>query len=185
MGNLFYVIGASGVGKDSVMNYARSTINGSFPVIFAHRYITRPAKEGNENHVQISRKEFHARQQGGLFALHWDSHDQHYGIGVEINSWLEKGFHVVVNGSRGYLPEAQKKYPQLKVVLIEADPETIRQRLESRGRENSVQIQKRIDRNGTITPEWENTGMTFRIQNDGLLEEAGDQLISLIRHGSQ
>src|SRR4051812_46339588 len=104
MSQLFYIIGASGVGKESLINYARTTINGSLPILFAHRYITRPAQAGNENHIALSTEEFQSRLAGNLFALHWESHGQSYGIGVEINTWLEKGFHVVVNGSRQYLP---------------------------------------------------------------------------------
>ncbi len=62
MAQLFYIIGASGVGKDSLMNYARQRINGSLPIVFAHRYITRAAKEGNENHVYVSPEEFRSRK---------------------------------------------------------------------------------------------------------------------------
>ena len=111
MSTLFYVIGASGAGKDTLMNYARSTINGAEPVIFANRYITRPPFTGNENHIHLSREEFEARINANLFALYWESHEQYYGIGTEINGWMECGFNVVVNGSRQYLPVAQQRYP--------------------------------------------------------------------------
>ena len=37
MPQLFYIVGASGVGKDSLMEYARLRINASMPVLFAHR----------------------------------------------------------------------------------------------------------------------------------------------------
>lgn len=183
MGHLFYIMGASGAGKDSLMNYARTRINGAVPIIFAHRYITRNADSGNENHIYISPEEFQSRVGGGLFAFHWKSHGQCYGIGKEINGWMESGFHVIVNGSRQYLPEARKKYGDLKVILVEASPDTIRKRLESRGREGVAAIEKRIARNREIGPGWENTGDMLKIQNDGLLEEAGDELIRAISTG--
>ena len=55
MGTLFYVVGASGAGKDSLLAYARAALGGGTPVFFAHRYITRPAEAGGENHVALSK----------------------------------------------------------------------------------------------------------------------------------
>lgn len=174
MPQLFYVVGASGVGKDSLMDYARTHINGSLPLLFAHRYITRAAKEGNENHVYISPEEFTLRRDKGLFALHWESHGLHYGIGREIDTWMDKGFSVVVNGSRQYLPVAVECYPNLVTVVIEADPEVIRRRLENRGRETAVEIQQRIQRQPAITAAAGYIG----IRNNGPLEEGGNALVA-------
>jgi len=180
MGQLFYVIGASGAGKDSLINYARKGINGSLPILFAHRYITRP-DGGNENHISLSPEEFLSRRAGSLFALDWESHGKYYGIGLEIDAWLQRGYHVVLNGSREYLPAAQKKYGDLKVILVEASPETIRRRLESRGRETSADIEERLHRNEEIAAGIPDSAGLLRIQNDGLLEEAGDELIRQLR----
>jgi len=175
MSQLFYVVGASGVGKDSLMDYARTHINGSLPLLFAHRYITRAAKEGNENHIYISPEEFILRRDNGLFALHWESHGLHYGIGKEIDTWMDKGFNVVVNGSRQYLPVAALQYPHLITVVIEADPEVIRRRLQHRGRETAMEIQQRIQRQPAITA---TAAGYIGIRNDGALEEAGNALIA-------
>jgi ribose 1,5-bisphosphokinase len=174
MPQLFYIVGASGVGKDSLMEYARLRINGSLPVLFAHRYITRPAKEGNENHVFVSPEEFRLRRDSGLFALHWISHGLYYGIGKEIDGWMENGFHVVVNGSRQYLPVAIERYPSLVTIVIEADPDIIRRRLESRGRETAVEIEKRIQHKPLSGPG------RISIHNNGPLEEGGNALIAAL-----
>lgn len=178
MSKLFYIIGASGAGKDSVMSFARNRISGSKPVIFAHRYITRlPDSSSSENHIYLSVREFKMRESEGLFAMHWESHGNYYGIGKEINYWLFRGFNVVVNGSREYLPTARKKYKQLRPILIETSPEILMQRLETRGRENREDIEKRMKRSydvGTL----DNT--VIRIYNDGPLEESGKELISLV-----
>lgn len=147
MNKLFYIIGASGAGKDSLMNYCRSELNGEPQIIFAHRYITRPVNAGAENHIYLTEEEFQSRQMLGLFALNWQSHGWHYGIGIEIDSWLEKGLIVVVNGSREYLPAALQKYPEMQPILIEADTELIKERLYTRGREDVESIAKRIARN--------------------------------------
>ncbi len=177
MSRLFYVIGASGAGKDTLMNYARTKINGLQPVIFAHRYITRPPFTGNENHVSLSGEEFKSRIKANLFALYWESHGNYYGIGNEINTWMEKGYNVVVNGSRQYLPVAQQLYPGMKVILIDASPEIINDRLSSRGREDANEIEKRIARTAEISAD---LGNCIKIQNDGTVEDAGDELIGII-----
>jgi ribose 1,5-bisphosphokinase len=176
MSQLIYIVGASGVGKDSLMHYARQQINGSIPLVFAHRYITRPVTDGSENHVAITAEEFRNRKEGGLFALEWESHGLYYGIGIEIDVWMKKGFHVVVNGSRQYLPVAKERYPDMIPIVIEADPEIIRHRLESRGREKGEEIEKRIKRQPTLEME----GL-IRISNNGLLVEGGEELTGVLR----
>jgi ribose 1,5-bisphosphokinase len=178
MSQLVYIVGASGVGKDALMAYTRRKINGGLPVIFAHRYITRPQTESSENHIAITPDEFILRRDAGLFALHWESHGLYYGIGVEIDAWMAGGFNVVVNGSRQYLPVAIKRYPQMKTIIIEADPEVIRQRLESRGREDAAEISQRLIRQPGVPQVLE--GGVVRIQNNGPLEEGGDALYSLL-----
>ena len=177
MSQLFYIIGASGAGKDTLMNYARTRINGSNQVIFAHRYITRPAFTGNENHIYLNTDEFKARINANLFAMYWESHGQYYGIGSEINNWIESGFKVIVNGSRQYLTVAKQLFPDMTVVLIDASPETISLRLASRGRENAVEIKKRIERTLEIEADLQNC---ILIRNDGAIEDAGDELIKVI-----
>lgn len=177
MSTLFYVIGASGSGKDTLMNYARQQINGSENVLFAHRYITRPPFAGNENHISLSNQEFELRRDANLFALNWGSHNKYYGIGREIDSWMQSGFNVVVNGSREYLPVARQLYPDLKVILITASSETIARRLMSRGREDAAEIQTRIARTAQINTTIDNC---IKIQNDNEVEDAGNKLVNII-----
>src|ERR1700722_10988516 len=88
---LVYVMGPSGAGKDSVLNRARALLGADAPVVFAHRYITRPAEAGGENHVALSPEEFAVRRAHGLFAFHWQAHGNEYGIGREIHAWRKAG----------------------------------------------------------------------------------------------
>jgi CheY-like chemotaxis protein len=39
---LFYIIGASGAGKDSLINYARNRINGSLPILLVIAWLAMP-----------------------------------------------------------------------------------------------------------------------------------------------
>jgi ribose 1,5-bisphosphokinase len=177
MSKLFYVMGASGAGKDTLINFARTRVNGSDKIIFAHRYITRPPFTGNENHVHLTVEEFKARIHAELFALYWESHGKYYGIGKEINAWMDGGFNVIVNGSRQYLPVAQQLYPDIVVILIDASPEVINQRLASRGREDAGEIAKRITRTAEIDTDLTNC---IKIMNDGAVEDAGEELVNII-----
>jgi|TARA_R110002074_G_scaffold114782_1_gene245446 ribose 1,5-bisphosphokinase len=178
MAKLFYIIGASGVGKDSLLGYARQHLRPEESLFFAHRYITRKAEAGNENHVALSEQEFRQRLGKGFFAMHWSSHGLNYGIGVEVNQWLKQGVNVVVNGSRAYLPQASKHYAELVPVLIQVDQAILRQRLESRGRETSEQIEARLLRaqcmGGISHP-----GLVV-IDNNADLSIAGKQLVGVL-----
>ena len=177
-GQLIYMVGASGCGKDSLIAYARQRLNRMDMVFFAHRYITRPPADGGENHIALKREEFLKRLEKGFFAMHWQNHGYHYGIGIEIDHWLSKGCRVVVNGSRSYLPNAKDRYPNLKVIWIDVSPAELKHRLEDRGRETAEQIMARLDRNrklkkaliGSIPD-------TIIIINNGALKTAGEMLV--------
>ena len=181
-GQLYYLIGPSGSGKDSLISYVRNRLNGNGSAFFAHRYITRVPDAEGENHVALSREEFLQRIEKGLFAMHWHSHGCYYGIGIEMNYWLSKGCQVLVNGSRSYLPEARRRYPALKVILIDVSTEVLKRRLEARGRETPEQIQARLERNNQINDALVIIPHTV-INNDGALDKAGEMLIqNLLRH---
>jgi len=180
MANIFYIIGASGSGKDSLIRYARENIPSELQVVFTHRYITRPANAGGENHIALNEKEFFFRQKMGCFAMNWYSHSTHYGIGIEINQWLAKGINVVMNGSRGYLEQAIKRYPELKPVLIRVDPNVLRKRLELRGRENENEIEQRL-KQAIILEKSASHPQLITIDNNDSLNIAGEQLITVIQ----
>ncbi len=176
-GRLIYVMGASGAGKDSLLREVRPRLAGC-GFVFAHRYITRLAEAGGENHVALTREEFRLRLASGFFALHWESHGNCYGVGREIDLWLAAGRHVVMNGSRAYLPTARERYPGVLPVLVAVRPETLRQRLLARGRESEEEIRGRIERAAKYAVE---DGDCLRIDNSGLLGEAARRLVEGLR----
>ncbi|WP_148717090.1 phosphonate metabolism protein/1,5-bisphosphokinase (PRPP-forming) PhnN [Chitinolyticbacter meiyuanensis] len=176
-GRLIMVVGPSGAGKDSVIGYARQALGCNRTVRFARRYITRPATAGGEDHFAMADCEFQDWLEHGRFALAWDSHGLHYGIGTEIDAWLAGGLTVVVNGSRAHLAEAQQRYPELEVVLISASPATLATRLAARGRESADEITARLAREAPLP----STLHISRIANDGALTDAGEALLRLLR----
>jgi ribose 1,5-bisphosphokinase len=170
-------MGASGVGKDSLIDYARRRLAGNRQVFFAHRYITRPADAGGENHVALTPEEFAARQTQGCFVLAWQAHGLQYGIGREINFWLGMDIHVAINGSREHYPQARALYPDLVGVLIEAPPEVLAARLARRDREQEDAIAHRLERARLLVG---GSDDLVRISNDGPLELAGERLVALL-----
>ena len=56
-GQLVYVMGASGSGKDSLLQALRPRLRG-VPVAFARRYITRPLSAKGERHIAVSPERF-------------------------------------------------------------------------------------------------------------------------------
>jgi ribose 1,5-bisphosphokinase len=144
-GGLFYLMGPSGSGKDSLLQALRQRLRADDPIVVAHRYITRGA-DASEASVSLTAEEFHRRVALGCLALHWHSHGLHYGIGIEIEQWLALGLKVIVNGSREYLPRALARYPGLCAVHVRVSPEILGQRLRQRGRESEEAIARRLDR---------------------------------------
>jgi ribose 1,5-bisphosphokinase len=175
-GKLFYVIGPSGSGKDSLMRYGRERLAADPGVAFTHRYITRPVELNGENHVALTEAEFDARLAAGLFAMQWGSHGLRYGIGREINFWLAKGCNVVMNGSREYLPQARRLYPALTAVLVTVSPEVLAERLRARGRETEDQIMRRIERAKQFA---RSSGHLEIIENNANLNVAGERFVQL------
>ncbi|GAA0783833.1 ribose 1,5-bisphosphokinase [Marinobacterium sediminicola] len=179
MARVFYLMGPSGSGKDSLINGLRARFGGQSPILFAHRYITRCWRSGGENHFELTEEEFDQRLKCGLFALHWEANDCRYGIGREVENWLDSGFSVLVNGSRGHLQEAQALFGEALVpVLVSVDSEQLRQRLLLRGREDLAQIEQRLERNRRFESALE--GQAQVLDNSGDIEQAIESFAELL-----
>ncbi len=176
-GPLVYVMGPSGAGKDSVMNRARALLPAGAPVFFAHRYITRPAGAGGENHVALSEAEFALRRDHGLFAFDWEAHGNRYAIGCEIEAWRGLGLTVVVSGSREHFLKADGLDHDTHPVLITAPASRLAERLAKRGREDSDAAAERLGRSSAYEIA---DRRLVTIVNDGALDAAAGAFISLL-----
>jgi ribose 1,5-bisphosphokinase len=179
---IIYVMGPSGAGKDSVLRYARKRVGGRHPVVFAHRYITRPPTPDDENHIALSETEFDLRHARGLFAMSWTAHGLRYGIGAEIAPWREAGLVVVVSGSRDHFQQALGSAADVIPVVVTANPVTIAARLAARGREDERAIAARLGRGKAFSISHE---ALVTIDNSGPVERAGEQLTELLIAAAQ
>jgi ribose 1,5-bisphosphokinase len=178
-GRLVYVVGPSGSGKDSVIDWARGRLPPGSGVVFARRAITRPADACGEEHLALTDAEFDACLALGEFAMHWRANGQRYGISREIDQWLARGRTVVVNGSREYLPRAAGRYAQLEAVHVTAPRELLLARLEARGREAAAALASRLARHPGVPD------AALEIVNDGPLPRAGQRLLDYLARGER
>lgn len=172
---LIYVMGPSGAGKDTLLAYARAHIDPG-RILFAHRYITRSMMATGENHIALSRDEFFARRDAGLFSLSWESHGNAYGIGIEVDLWRKNNFIVVVSGARAAWPAAKARYGDPAGILIDAPAELRAMRLAARGREDEAAIRERLTHDIPLAVD----ASVRRLDNSGSVECAGEALVHML-----
>ena len=173
-GCLLLVIGASGVGKDSILAAVQQRFADHRRVHFLKRVITRPCNPDSEVHDSLTVEEFLQALERGDFAVSWQANGNYYGLPQHAQDKISDGMMVVANGSREALESIKAAFPKIDVVLIAANPATINQRLKSRTRDTDVQIAQRLQRNkklDTTSPQGHTT-----IDNDGPLQDAVDAL---------
>lgn len=142
-GAFIAVVGASGVGKDTLLDAARERCGAS--VLFPRRSITRAAGPG-EDYTPLTVAEFALADEHGEFAVSWSAHGLDYGIPCTIDAAIRAGRTVVANVSRGILDELAERYSRLVVVRVTV-PDAVRaQRLHARNREGGADIARRLER---------------------------------------
>jgi phosphonate metabolism protein PhnN/1,5-bisphosphokinase (PRPP-forming) len=177
-GRLIYVVGPSGAGKDSLLDWMRQRLPAGSSVRLARRTITRPATAGGEDHRAATNEQFHEALARGEFAMHWRANGLRYGVGREIELWLAAGETVVVNGSREYLPVAHARFPQLEAVHVVASADALKSRLIRRGRERAQETSSRLTRNAALGDAVQSAALV--LENDGPIEVAGTRLAAFV-----
>jgi ribose 1,5-bisphosphokinase len=163
-GRLIAVVGPSGVGKDSVMRGLRGVMPGLHLV---RRVITRAPDLGGEDYDAVSVAEFRDMAENGAFAVHWGAHGLFYGIPRTVMYHLNRGTDCLANFSRDALEQAARTFPNVTVLNITAEPETLATRLAARGRESEAEIAQRLARAEKPLPD----GLeVIDLSNDGPLD---------------
>ncbi|MDR0528600.1 MAG: phosphonate metabolism protein/1,5-bisphosphokinase (PRPP-forming) PhnN [Zoogloeaceae bacterium] len=184
-GQIIYLMGPSGSGKDALLETVRRLSDGRLRV--ARRITTRGGAadaETREYEESVDPADFSARAKAGDFSLSWNAHGIEYGIPKEIDAWTRDGLHVLVNGSRAYFPEARRRYPDLRAVLLRVSAEVLRERLRARNRETPEEISSRLERNERFQKEFAPPPLPSEefliLDNSGLLSHTARQLLDFI-----
>lgn len=176
---LIYVVGPSGAGKDSVLDWLRTHLPAKLPIAWAQRTIDRPCTPEGELHESVETTQFQHLLATQAFAMHWTANGHHYGIRHAQLDGLSQGHWIFVNGSRAYIPQAAAHCPGLTVLHITADVQVLEHRLWARGRESLQAIQDRLHRTPPLQlPPGCNL---IEVQNNGSLESSGQQLLVALR----
>ena len=177
---LIYMVGPSGVGKDSLLAWLAQHPHTDLPVPLhiARRSITRPEDGGTEAHEPLSEQAFSDLEATGGFAMHWAANGLRYGIRHAELAALEHGHWVLVNGSRAYVVHLRRDWPGASVLQIQAPAYVVRQRLMARGRETGADLEARIQRSQELNVA--RLPGDMELVNAGSLEASGRELLALL-----
>lgn len=176
---LILIVGPSGAGKDTLLNGVRDLVGEHGGMRFVRRVITRPGDMGEEAHESVTEQAFELREQAGDFALSWRAHGLRYGIPADVSFDLARGRIVIANVSRAVVAEAAAKFP-VAVIEITAPRETLRDRLQERGREDADDVARRLARD----IELELPVTRLSVVNDRTKEAGTQALLAAIREAA-
>lgn len=179
-GLLILVVGPSGVGKDSLLDGARDRLCHDPQFCFPRRCITRPAGSIGENHIPVRPDDFPSMAKQGAFLLSWRAHNLCYGVPRHVHDDVIKGKTVIVNVSRSVIDDARTLVGKdnVRVISICAKTDVLRQRLETRGREDRYDIEQRLARASAYQVDGPNV---VDVHNDADLETGIIRFIDAIR----
>lgn len=174
-GQLFAIVGPSGVGKDTLMAEAAAAM----PALhLVRRVITRPSEAGGEPFEGVSEEEFSRRLNAGEFVLHWPAHGLRYGIPASVKALLTEGRPALFNGSRAMLKDAVAQFPALQIIHVTARSDVLAERLAARGRETKDDIARRLERAAMGLPDGIDA---IEIDNSDALEDAVQALLAVLQ----
>lgn len=137
MKKIVLIVGASGVGKDTLIRNLENKIEANF----VKRHITRKPDENEHNHY-IDEVTFDKLKNDGFFISTWEAHNNKYAI---AKNELQNGLNII-SISRGAIKDFEESYSNVITIEITLPKDILYERLKNRARENEEQIQKRLDR---------------------------------------
>ncbi|QPC86153.1 phosphonate metabolism protein/1,5-bisphosphokinase (PRPP-forming) PhnN [Mesorhizobium sp. NBSH29] len=171
------VVGPSGAGKDTIIDFARAALGVDGDVDFVRRVVTRPSDASTEDHDSLTDADFDVAEAAGAFALSWAAHGLKYGLPSSVDQTIAHGRVAVANLSRGALPALRLRYTDIAVIEITADREVLAERLSARGRESRGDVLARLARAAEI----DRAADVITLDNSGAPEIAGEKFVAILR----
>jgi ribose 1,5-bisphosphokinase len=174
-GYLILVVGNSGSGKDTIIKEVILR-NHTLKLIAPKRYITRNPSVDEDN-LFLTEEAYQKKSMQHEFAIEWEIYGLKYGVSIEIDDWLKKGYSVIINVSRNVVEQTKQRYSKCKVVFVEVPFEIILKRILKRGREEKAALEARIER---AKQNQKYPKADFVVDNSGKLENAVTQFIKYL-----
>lgn len=165
---IILIVGASGVGKDSLIKSLKNQTN----INFVKRYITREPDK-NESNYYVDIEAFELLKNKDFFASTWQAHTNNYGI---AKSDIKDGLNII-SISRSAIKDFEVLYENVTTINITVSREILQKRLEARGRESKEEIEKRLNRTYK-TIEAKNL---IDFDNSESLENSSENFLELIK----
>lgn len=176
-GTFVAVVGPSGAGKDTLLNFARHALAGREDIFFVQRVITRPVDGATEDHIPATPEQFEGTLRTSGFAVSWHAHGLQYGVPCDVDRQIEGGKTAICNGSRAALAGLRQHFSHFFVINITAERHVLADRLAQRGRESRDEILARLDRSALLDTSLSDA---VTIDNSGPVERAGEALVAAI-----
>lgn len=148
-GRLVVVVGPSGAGKDTLIDFVKAACRGDGSIVFPRRIATRKSSSSEDNRY-ISATDFDKGVVNAEFAFHWQAHGLQYALPSSITDDVQAGRTVVVNVSRTVIARMREAYQNVTVVLVTAPADVLVRRLARRARVSDGDIAHRMNR--TVEP---------------------------------
>jgi ribose 1,5-bisphosphokinase len=177
-GRLLFIVGASGAGKDSLINTAVAHALLQDKLLLAPRVVTRSNQQSGSDQA-LTEQEYLKQRNAGIYLFSWQAHGYYYGIENDILLQLKEGNNILVNGSRAYIDSARENHPDVIIVGVEAKQQHLQKRLQKRGRESTENINERLARNSEYQSALQQAD--FVINNQQPVEQAAMDLLLQIR----
>lgn len=126
---IILIVGASGVGKDSLIKEVKKELKEEFN--FIRRYITRKPDKNEKNYF-LENSAFKLLKKNDYFVSSWEAHDNFYGIS---NESIRKGINII-SISMSKIGDFEKNFEKVYVINITLNKEELKNRLIKRGRES-------------------------------------------------
>lgn len=164
------IVGPSGVGKDSLLKFAKNSLENE--VNFVNRYITR-RPDLNESNFYVDDYAFEILKHNSFFISSWYAHNNFYGI---AKSSIKSGLNII-SISRAKIKDFENFSNSVFTINISVPKEILKERLENRGRETSLEIEKRLKR----SYEKIDANNLMEFDNTKPLDQSAKEFISLLR----
>lgn len=177
-GTMIVVVGPSGAGKDTLIDYVLQRLGEHPRLHYVRRVITRSSDAGGELHEGVDDAEFDRRRFAGAFCVSWSAHGLNYGIPASARDSTEGIAVLIANGSRSALCDFAEAFPRLLVINVVARPDVLAARLTGRGRESVGEISRRLERVGlAVLGDFE----VVTLDNSGDVGVAGEAFVAIVR----